>query len=92
MCRTHARAAQRALRPGHYKMKVNARRSIMRRQTPPWASMSTIEAFYRGCPAGHEVDHFYPLQGETVSGLHVESNLQYLPTVTNRQKGNSIPC
>ncbi|MGH7088389.1 MAG: hypothetical protein ACREE4_23275 [Stellaceae bacterium] len=36
----------------------------------------------------HEVDHIVPLHGRTVSGLHVETNLQVIPKSVNRQKSN----
>jgi len=90
MCRRHARAAQRARRPEHYKGKLEARRRRVRVQTPPWANLAAIEAFYAATPAGHEVDHAVPLKGMRVSGLHVEYNLQYLPVSANRRKGNRV--
>lgn len=39
---------------------------------------------------GHElqVDHILPLNGRTVSGLHVVENLQILPNGLNMRKGN----
>lgn len=36
------------------------------------------------------VDHTLPLQGKTVSGLHVPTNLQVIPAVDNIRKGNRV--
>jgi hypothetical protein len=36
------------------------------------------------------VDHMLPLQGRTVSGLHVPTNLQVIPAVNNIRKGNRV--
>lgn len=35
-----------------------------------------------------EVDHIIPLRGESVSGLHIPSNLQVIPKEVNRRKRN----
>lgn len=66
----------------------NARRGYLIRCTPPWADLERIREIYAGCPQGHQVDHVIPIKGKKVSGLHVETNLQYLPTLENRQKLN----
>lgn len=47
------------------------------------AAMRTRESGY----VWH-VDHIIPLNGETVSGLHVPSNLRVIPAVDNLRKSN----
>lgn len=74
------------------------RRAIAKmNRVPAWADRSAIDAVYAearrltsltGIP--HEVDHVLPLQGETVSGLHVADNLQVIPRSANRRKGNKL--
>lgn len=67
------------------------RRAARLQATPPWLTekeLAEIKAFYTRCPDGHEVDHIIPLQGEFICGLHVLSNLQYLPMSENRSKHN----
>ncbi len=56
---------------------------------PAWSERDAIIEFYKNCPKGHEVDHVIPLLGKNVSGLHVLSNLQYLPMEKNRAKKNN---
>lgn len=60
------------------------------KRTPNWTEKELIRQFYENCPEGYEVDHILPLQGKTVSGLHVLQNLQYLPMLENRAKGNKV--
>ena len=60
------------------------------KRVPKWSETELITKFYENCPNEHEVDHILPLQGKLVSGLHVFGNLQYLPMIENRSKGNKV--
>lgn len=66
------------------------RRSLKRSATPFWADLNKIKEIYLSCPSGFHVDHIIPLNGKYVSGLHVETNLQYLPAKENLSKGNKF--
>ena len=58
-------------------------------RTPSWADLAKIELIYKlAQELGLEVDHIVPLHGATVSGLHVENNLQLLSRKENAAKGN----
>lgn len=69
-----------------------------RSATPKWLTKAQIlqmRALYHsanriskclGLP--HEIDHIVPIQGKTVTGLHVPWNLQIIPASANRSKGN----
>lgn len=61
-------------------------------RTPAWADLAAIRTIYRDIPPGHHVDHFYPLCGLRVSGLHVAANLRYLPALDNIRKGAKMPA
>lgn len=61
--------------------------------TPKWlsaADWNRIKKVYRSKPEGKQVDHIVPLKGETVCGLHVPWNLQYLTPKENKKKGNRV--
>jgi len=60
-------------------------------RTPIWADLNKIKEIYKNCPEGYHVDHIIPLQGEIISGLHIETNLQYLTETENLRKGNKWP-
>jgi hypothetical protein len=65
-------------------------------RTPAWADHDKTRAFYRLVAAfsklyvPHHVDHIVPLNGATVSGLHVENNLQVLVAEDNLRKGSQL--
>ena len=69
--------------------------------TPPWLTteqLKQITQFYIEARRLFEldgvrrhVDHIYPLQGKTCSGLHVPWNLQILTKTENLKKRNKLP-
>ena len=74
------------------------RRAALIQRTPSWLTeedFAQMRAMYelavtksREDGIVWHVDHIIPLQGETISGLHVPSNLQLLPATENMRKGN----
>ncbi|MFI3218381.1 MAG: HNH endonuclease signature motif containing protein [Methylococcales bacterium] len=66
------------------------KRRVHEHQTPKWADLDKIDEIYRNRPEGYHVDHIVPLNGVNVSGLHVESNLQYLTAEENLSKSNKF--
>ena len=74
---------------------LSKRHAAKLQRTVAWADKAKIKDIYDRASALQEatgipmnVDHVYPLQGERVSGLHVETNLQILPAVVNFAKSN----
>jgi hypothetical protein len=75
-----------------------ARKAAKLNRTPEWLTVidfERIENEYKlaalltkvtGSP--WQVDHILPLQGKTVSGLHVPSNLRAIPAFDNKSKHN----
>ncbi len=64
------------------------RKALKLSRLPSWANKDKIKEIYDNCPPGYHVDHIIPLQGEKVSGLHIETNLQYLTAAENCSKRN----
>jgi len=72
------------------------RQARKKQRTPKWADLDAIRLIYEECaeliaehgPRSYHVDHIIPLQGKTVSGLHVENNLQILKSSDNLTKSN----
>ncbi|MES2634084.1 MAG: HNH endonuclease signature motif containing protein [Pseudomonadota bacterium] len=74
---------------------VAKRRSKKLQRTPPWSDLDAMRAIYaearrlsKATGTAHHVDHIIPLQGKTVSGLHVHTNLQILTGSENSKKRN----
>jgi hypothetical protein len=82
--------AAKKLGRAYWRAAQSKRRAAEQQRIPPWADLQAISRIYAACPEGHHVDHVIPLRGPTVSGLHVETNLQYLPAKANQQKSNKF--
>jgi|ERR1035437_2234654 hypothetical protein len=90
----------RRLNPNKANAKTAKHRAAKLLRTPPWLTklhLQQIQIFYDSAHAlakefsiPMEVDHIVPLQGENVSGLHVPWNLQVIPAIENRRKGNHV--
>ena len=76
--------------PEKCRAKCAKRRAARLQATPAWANLKKIEEIYLNCPPGHHIDHIFPLNSPIMCGLHVESNLQYLPAKENISKGNRV--
>lgn len=87
---SHCRSCELETRRDYQRFYQAGMRAKKLDRTPPWASIDKIKEIFKNCPEGYHVDHIIPLQGELVSGLHVETNLQYLPAKENLQKQNKF--
>jgi len=79
--------------------RTRKRQTAQLRRTPSWLTDGhyfEMECIYKYCGAlraiglMYEVDHIVPLQGKTVSGLHVPWNLQVIPALDNWAKNNRL--
>ena len=71
--------------------RVRLRDAALKTRTPTWANREAIDAIYAEAQRMNmTVDHIVPLRGKTVSGLHVEYNLQLLTREENARKGNRL--
>jgi 5-methylcytosine-specific restriction endonuclease McrA len=80
-------------------MDVAKRRASKLKRTPVWLDVTQkaeIEFTYLYCSALRSigmdvhVDHIVPLQGKTVSGMHVPWNLQVIHAKDNLRKANNL--
>jgi hypothetical protein len=86
--------------PDIYRVLVNERRRRFRNATPKWLTKEDKRAIRQlyidamtvtritGVP--YVVDHDYPLNGETICGLHVPTNLKIMTREENLKKSNKL--
>ena len=79
------------------KEKRNSYMRELRLAQPVWADKKKIAEFYELAKRltsltgiKYSVDHIIPIQGESVSGLHCEYNLQVITVSGNSRKGNKL--
>ncbi len=73
-----------------YLFRASLRKKHVKVATPKWADMLKVRDIYLSRPDGFHVDHIVPLRGKNVCGLHVEYNLQIIPSTDNLRKGNKL--
>tara|TARA_R110000782_G_C14715834_1_gene403672 strand:- start:6 stop:872 length:867 start_codon:yes stop_codon:yes gene_type:complete len=83
-----------------HRVQVYSRLSHVRRKTRyiAWADKEMMAEIYKlrdeitkSTGIKHDVDHYYPLQGEIICGLHVPNNMHIITSKENRSKGNKMP-
>jgi hypothetical protein len=90
-------AAYIAANPEKNRAKVANAKAAKLQRTPVWRDKNAIRRVYalakrleRKHGEPYHVDHIIPLQGNTVSGLHVETNLEPLRGPENASKSNKF--
>jgi hypothetical protein len=73
------------------------RRAGIKTRCPIWADLTEINTIYKQATRRsliegikYHVDHIIPLNGDLVSGLHVQDNLQVIPASLNLSKSNQF--
>ena len=96
ICKAYSKAWNKA-NPEKNTIKKAERRAAIKQRTMAWSDLEAIEAIYakarhltKVTGVTHEVDHYYPLQGKLVSGLHVETNIQVITRHANSVKGSTF--
>ena len=69
--------------------------NLIKYLTPPWANKTVIKQIYQEAKRmtaesgiQYEVDHIFPLRGQLVCGLHIETNLRIISRAENNSKTN----
>lgn len=80
--------------------KANKYRASKLKATPPWLTKEDLKQISieyslaqwtsEVMKSEYHVDHIVPLKGKQVCGLHVPWNLQVIPALVNKQKGNRL--
>lgn len=84
--------------PDKVAVRTAKRKASKLNATPTWFETTLVEQVYAKCAELNElwgtdfqVDHFIPLQGDNVCGLHCWDNLQILDRSINASKNNTNP-
>lgn len=96
--RRAGKAAWRKANPARCAQHVRARQARLLEAMPAWADPDEILKFYAAAKMMQKltgekwhVDHYYPLRGKLVCGLHVPANLRVIQAHINQSKSNRHP-